>query len=183
MRRGAPLLFVMIVGSTTALGGGDGGSTQVTRLILPDTSGAVPEVLRLALQVADADSVESGRIDIVFDSTVVRPRPASILEGPFGDSIDAEWLANTRADTLKIAFASSSATGYVGSGTWVTVEWELVGAGTTVLHFALIELERDEGGTPIVLPANAQDGSAAVTPQAVEPSTWGRVKRRFGPEP
>jgi len=49
----------------------------------------------------------------------------------------------------------------------------------SALHFERIELERDDMGTPVVLPATGDDGSVAVEPVAVETGTWGRVKHRF----
>jgi hypothetical protein len=177
-------LNVLLLGALLFPGGLPPANAQpVVHLVLPDSIGSVPQVLRLPLDVVDAAGVQSGTIDIVFDSTVVRPRHESLEQGAFALELDALWEANTRADTLRIVFATFAQEGYVGSGTWATVEWELVGAGTSSLHFARIELERDESGTPVVFPSTGEDGSVLAEPQAVEVSTWGRVKHRFGRGP
>lgn len=185
MLRNPMRLSGFLLGALLSLGGLAPATAQpVTQLILPDTIGAVPQVLRLPLDVVDAAGVQAGTIDVVFDSTVVRPRPESLVREAFALEIDAQWFANIlAAGTLRIVFASSSLVGYVGSGTWATVEWELIGAGTSPLRFAFIELERDESGTPVVFPSTGEDGSVLAEPQAVEASTWGRVKHRFGRGP
>ena len=146
------ILLALILG---IIGGMSVATAQVAVLSLPDTSGTVNEVLRLSLYIADVDSAEAGRIYVVFDSTVVRPRDDSLEEEPFGAQIDAVWLANTIGDTLRIVFASSVDGGYFGSGPLVSLEWELRGVGTSPLHFERIILERDDMGISVEPPPRA----------------------------
>ncbi len=150
----------------------------VAQLILPDATGMVSQVIRIPLDIADINGAESGLIKVAFDLTVARPRDDSLELGAFGAQIQALWGANTIADTLVIAFATEEG-GYVGSGTLASFEWELVGVGNGPLHFTFINLERDDQGVPVVLPATGDDGSVTASPVAVEASTWGGVKQRF----
>ena len=168
---GAAIVAVLIVGWIAMAP-----AQPVAVLVLPEASGTVSDVLVLPLDIQDVEGAEAIDIRVVFDSTVVRPD--SLRLGDFGEQIQASWGANTIGDTLRIAFATVDG-GYVGSGTLVTIEWELTGAGTSALHFERIVLERDDRGTRVELPARGDDGSVAVAPVAVETGTWGRVKHRF----
>jgi hypothetical protein len=177
-------LTVLIPGATLLPGDFNLARAQTVALLtLPDTSGTVNQVLRLPMDITDADGAESGTIDVVFDSLVVRPDHESLLVEPFGQQIQPHvWFANTIADTLRIVFATVEG-GYVGSGTLVSLEWELVGAGTSPLHFTFIELQRDDDGVEVDLPTIGEDGSIVAAPQPVEPGTWGRLKRLYSGSP
>jgi hypothetical protein len=147
-------------------------------LSLPDLSGFVSERLRIALDIAGADSMQAGTIDLEFDPDVVTPLPLTLVPGSFGQSLPGIWGASIQAaGVFRIAFSTADVTGFVGSGTLCTFDVDLIAVGASPLAFRSILLER----TPnIQLPATGRNGSITAAPLAVDATTWGRVKGQFG---
>ncbi len=150
-------------------------------LSLPDASGVVGERIEIALDIADADSMQAGTIEIAYDPERIAPDPESIGGGPFGPSLPVMWGASIPAAAIfRIVFATADETGFVGSGTLATFEVDLIRDGTSAIAFDSIRLER----TPdLLLPANGIDGSILVSPLPVAAGTWGGVKQRFSSGP
>jgi len=174
----APLLellwaLVLLAGPATAAGG------QNSVLTWPDVSGFAGGRMRLTLSIADADSIQSGLVEVKYDPSLVAPVITSLHQESFGQSISALWGASTPADsTLRFVFATGDPVGYLGSGgPWVSIEFDLVDPGLSPLRFSGITLER---APSTVLPAIGVDGSISVDPAAVSPATWGLVKGIYG---
>jgi hypothetical protein len=173
------LILLVVIAAPVAMGPrSDTAANQTARLILPDTSGTVLDTLRLALDIEDADSVQAALIDVSFDPAILVPDPGSLELGAFGQSIqNPGWSANIPSPGLfRMAFFTSDVTGYVGSGTLVTFECALIGAGTSPLAFTQILLEQLPN---IELPAVGDDGSVEVEPLPVEEGSWGRLKHQY----
>jgi hypothetical protein len=153
------------------------GGGEVAVLSWPDEEGVVGEPIRLVLSIADADSVISATIDVKYDPGKVAPKPTSLELESFGLSIDAIWGASTPADsTLRFVFATSDLAGYVGGGSWVSIEFDLLDSGESPLRFSLMELEKFPS---FIQPAIGEDGSITVAPMPVLPESWGGLKHRY----
>ncbi len=150
-------------------------------LTLPAASGQVGERIQIALDIADADSMQAGQIDIAYDPDRARPLPETLEPGAFGSVPPAAWIASTPADSIfRIVFSTADTTGFVGSGTLALFDVDLLGEGTSPLSFRTIVLERVPN---LILPAEGIDGSITVIPVPVEALTWGRIKQRFAGAP
>jgi len=173
----AILLTVLL--TALGLGAAVPGAAQdpPAELSLPDLNGFVASRLRVALEIAGADSLQAGTINIGYDPGILAPLPPTLAPGPLWQSLPGIWGASIPADSvLRIAFSTSDPTGFVGSGVLFTFDVDLIGAGTSPLAFRSILLER----TPdIQLPARGRDGSIAAVPLVVDATTWGRVKGLF----
>src|SRR6188768_1948235 len=173
-----PALALAILAGFLASPAGAGQSSVLT---WPDVTGIAGGRMRLTLSIADADSIQSGLIDVKYDPSLVAPVPSSLEQESFGLSVPALWGASTPADsTLRIVFASGDPAGYLGNGgPWVSIEFQLVDPGMSPLRFAEITLEHLPSR---LLPATGVDGSISVDPAAVSPATWGLVKGIYGDE-
>jgi hypothetical protein len=173
-RGGCVALVLAVLGAaypnTEALADG-----QNAVLTWPDVSGFTGNRIRVTLSVANPDSVQSALIDVTYDPALVTPDPLSLLQEPYGQSIQAAWGASTpTSGTLRLVFATADPDGYTGAGgDWVSIEFDMIGAGVSPLHFDIIALERLPNR---VIPSTGDDGSISVSPAAVDPATWGRVK-------
>lgn len=177
MLQRAALLTVLVLG----LGLGAAAPTRAedppAEFSLPDLNGFVTGRLRVALDIAGADSMQAGTINIGFDPAIVTPLPLTLARGPFGQSLPGIWGASLPEEgVFRIAFSTSDETGYVGSGTLCTFDVDLIATGTSPLAFLSILIERTPG---LQLPATGRDGSITAAPLAVDATTWGRVKRLF----
>ena len=154
---------------------------QSSILAWPDESGTAGGRIRLTLSIANADSIQGGLIDVKYDPGLITPIIASLEQESFGLSIAALWGASTPADsTLRLVFATGDPVGYLGTGgPWVSIEFDLVDPGMSLLRFAEITLEHYPS---TILPAIGDDGSISVNPAAVSPATWGLVKGMYRDE-
>jgi len=175
MLRPAALLAGLVLGLGLGAAAPAPAQDPPAELSLPDLNGFVTNRLRVALDIAGADSMQAGTIDIGYDPAVVTPLPLTLAPGPLWPSL--LFGASIPADSVfRITFATSDPTGFVGSGVLFTFDADLIGAGTSPIAFLSILLER----TPdIQLPATGRDGSITAAPLAVDATTWGRVKRLY----
>jgi hypothetical protein len=129
----------------------------------------------VTLTIANPDSIQAALIEMKYDPGLVTPVTNSIQREAYGMTVQATWGASTPADsTLRFVFATADSNGYIGNGgAWVSIEFDLIESGLTLLRFIDITLERLPNS---VLPATGVDGSIGVNPAAVAPSTWGQVK-------
>lgn len=175
--RHAASLTVLVLGLGLGAAAPARAQDPPAELSLPDLNGFVTNRLRVALDIAGADSMQAGTIDIGFDPAIVTPLRLTLTPGPLGQALPGIWGASIpAAGVFRIAFSTPDPTGFVGSGTLCTFDVDLIAAGTSPLAFRSILLER----TPAIqLPATGRDGSIAAVPLAVDATTWGRVKRQF----
>ncbi|MGD8396126.1 MAG: T9SS type A sorting domain-containing protein [Candidatus Eiseniibacteriota bacterium] len=135
-------------------------SAQTTGVILPMVDGEAGGRVSTDLVIEDAPGITGITLEITFNAAVVEPDP-DITMGPFGSSLSNIHGANVVGDTLRIAVAvSGDTTGYVGSGTLLTIEWDLLAAGLSPLQFTRTLLEDNQSPPP--LPASPQNGLITV---------------------
>ncbi len=160
MTRSIPRLLVLVL----ALMGWTQGSHawgQVTTLRLPEVSGEVGTRIATDLVMENAPGVTGVTLDITYNPTLVTP-DTDITMGPFGNSLLNVHGANVvGTDTLRVIVAVGDQTGYVGSGTLLTIDWDLLSAGITTLGFARALLEDNQ--SPPALPTNPVNGSITAT--------------------
>jgi hypothetical protein len=175
------LIVFLVLLSPLAIGPrSDIAAEQVASVLLPETSGNVGERLRIPLDIEDADSVQAAFIEFSFDPLIVLPDEGSLELGAFGQTIQASWVAFRTDNLLRLVFSTADTVGYVGSGTLVTFECELLSEGVSPLSFTDIVLEKLPN---IILPSQGVDGSVSVGPAPVEEGSWGEVKHRYAGAP
>jgi len=155
-------------------------AAQPTGVILPAVTGIQGERVSTDLVLEDAPGITGITLEIGFDAALVLPDETLIM-GPLGQSVQNIHGANVvGGDTLRVAVATFGDTvGYVGSGILLTIDWDLIGAGTTPLEFLSILLEDNTG----VLPADPTNGSIEAEPAPVDPTTWGTLKTHYESNP
>ncbi len=152
---------------------------QPVPISLPDAAGIVGERVSTDVVLTDSPGITGITLEIGFDATLVAP-DETITMGPLGGSITNIHGANVvGGDTLRVAVATfGDTTGYVGSGILLTIDWDLIGAGTSPLEFLSVLLEDNSGS----LPAAPTNGSIEAEPAPVDAASWGGVKVRYAAE-
>jgi hypothetical protein len=125
--------------------------------------------------VEDVTALYGGRVRVTFDPSVIQVRDDDLRESAPGVQVrpgdlldpDLQFVLVNQADNMAgtIDFAVTQlhpAQARAGSGVLVTVPFEAVGEGSTVVRLAQVRLGDDTRPDPLQIPVRTEDGRVTV---------------------